>query len=364
MSGPSKILVVDDSAVVRGLLTSIFNDESDLDVVGTASNGSIGLKKIAGLSPDLVVLDIEMPVMDGLTTLVEIRKLYPRLPVVMFSTLTEHGAAATVDALSKGASDWATKPGQTTGIARAREHVRSELVAKVRALVARRAVASRPFAARPALRSPANKSQVDAVVLGCSTGGPVALEQVLASIDPALDVPVFVVQHMPPRFTAALAERLNRKVASTVVEATGGLIPQAGFCYIAPGDQHLRIRGRTPASAKLELTSEPPVNSCRPAVDVLFDSAAQTYGSHLLGVVLTGMGNDGATGSKELARLDCSILAQDEETSVVWGMPRAVVEAGVATEVLPLSRIGPRITELVNASSAGRVAARRGGGIS
>jgi len=358
----SKILLVDDSAVVRGLLSSIFNDEPDLEVVATAANGSIGLQKIERFDPDLVVLDIEMPVMDGLTTLVELRARWPKLPVVMFSTLTEHGATATVDALAKGASDWATKPGQTTGLAKSRDHVRTELVAKVRALLSSRhpAANARPFAPKPSVRSTVATSRVDAVVLGCSTGGPVALETVLSAITPALEVPLFVVQHMPPRFTAALAERLNRKVDSTVVEATQGMIPEAGFCYIAPGDRHMHVDGRSSAAAKRRLSEEPPVNTCRPAVYVLFSSAAKVYGANILGVILTGMGSDGGLGSKELAGLDAPVIAQDEATCVVYGMPRAVAELGAATEVLPIQNIGPRILQITARSALGRLSATLG----
>ncbi len=360
-----KVIVVDDSAVVRGLLNSLLNEEPDIEVVATPANGRIALEKIERFDPDLVVLDIEMPVMDGLTTLVEIRKRWTKLPVVMFSALTERGASATIDALSKGASDWATKPGQSAGLAKSRDHVRTELVAKIRALLTSRHTArtSRPLTQATKIRTPMATSPIDAVVFGCSTGGPVALDTVLTSISPALDVPMFVVQHMPRRFTAALAERLDRKAAYHVVEAMDGTTPEPGTCYIAPGGRHLHVEGRSADRAEVRLSDGPLVNSCRPAVDVLFRSAAATYGPNTLAVVLTGMGSDGALGVKELAAHDASVIAQDEDSCVVYGMPRAVAELGLATEVLPLAEIGPRIVEIVTRSAIGPEVVASGGAL-
>lgn len=367
MSDPTKVLVVDDSAVARGMLTSIFEGESDFTVVGTASNGEIGLRKVNELSPDLVILDIEMPVMDGITALETLRKQHPKLPVIMFSTLTERGAEATVQALSRGAWDYAAKPGQTTSLAAAREAVRDELVAKARAIAAKvgrsplqrhslsGAAPTRPTAhPRPVPASNRKTSTtVDAVVLGSSTGGPVALEAVLTSIATPLRVPMFIVQHMPPKFTEALAERLNRKSASTVVEAQHGMRAEPGTVYIAPGGHHMVVNSRG-GLATVEITDSQPVNSCRPSVDVLFESALKIYRGNMLGVMLTGMGADGAREAAEMAKLGSPFLAQDEASSIVWGMPGAVVDAGAASEVLPLQSIGPRIAEIVFKTNASR----------
>lgn len=363
MSDETKILIVDDSAVARGMLTSIFEGETDFTVVGTASNGEIGLRKVDELQPDIVVLDIEMPVMDGLTALETLKTRHPRLPVIMFSTLTERGAAATVQALSRGAWDYAAKPGQTTSLAAAREAVRQELVAKARAIAGKigkggsvRGVAPRPSARpTPARSIPSRQttSTIDAVVLGSSTGGPVALETVLSAIKTPLRVPLFVVQHMPPKFTEALADRLDRKTASRVVEGAHGMRAEPGTVYIAPGGRHMVINNRG-AMPTVEIIDTPPVNSCRPSVDVMFESATKVYGAHLLGVMLTGMGADGAKAAANMAKLGSPFVAQDEATSIVWGMPGAVVDAGAASEVLPLDSIGPRIAEIVFRSTPSR----------
>ncbi|MCP4959066.1 MAG: chemotaxis response regulator protein-glutamate methylesterase [Actinomycetia bacterium] len=365
------MLIVDDSAVARGMLTSIFDGEPDFTVVGTASNGQIGVRKVDELEPGLVILDIEMPVMDGLTALDSITKRHPKLPIIMFSTLTERGAAATVQALTKGAWDYAAKPGQTTSLAGARDAVREELVAKARAIVRQRRArpatgartsspSERPHRSKAPVisRSGPTATALDAVVLGSSTGGPVALETVLKAISTPLKVPVFIVQHMPPKFTGALADRLDRKTASTVVEAQAGMRAEPGNCYIAPGGHHMIVKRRA-GLVMIDITDSPPVNSCRPAVDVLFESAIKSYGGHLLGVMLTGMGSDGAQGAVELAKLGCPFIAQDQETSVVWGMPGAVVEAGAASEVLPLQSIGPRVAEIIFRSHGSSSAPRR-----
>ncbi|MFK8024017.1 MAG: chemotaxis response regulator protein-glutamate methylesterase [Ilumatobacter sp.] len=388
MSRPARILLVDDSVVIRGLLSRFIDAEPDLEVASTAADGRAGVQKAKALSPDLIVLDVEMPVMNGLEALREIRVFDKKTPIIMFSTLTGQGANVTLDALSAGASDYATKPSTTSGAASALEHVRGELVVKMRALLGRRNPHSTP--ARPersslsknralvpnhreraavplhpnakgggALRkSTAFGKQLRAVAIGSSTGGPVALEEFLCGISEPLSVPMFVVQHMPAKFTLALAERLDRRSSHRVVEVSRRMVAEPGSVYIAPGGRHMRVR-KTGTSVEVEPFDGPPVNSCTPSVDPTFESIAAAYGSESLVVMLTGMGADGTVGTRQLAELGCDVIAQDEETSVVWGMPGSVVENGLATEVLPLTRIGPRVADLAHSRAA--LAGARGG---
>jgi two-component system chemotaxis response regulator CheB len=355
------VLVVDDSVVVRRLVTSAIEGEADMRVVGTAPNGKIALAKLDQVAPDVVTLDIEMPELDGLGTLRALRRTHPRLPVIMFSTLTQRGAAATLEALASGASDYVTKPANVGSVNESIQRVREQLVPKIRALHGAplgpggrrpRLGASathgtpgtpapvRPRSAQPAVRrprpAPTGPAQIRAI--GCSTGGPEALSRVLTALPADLPVPVVVVQHMPPLFTKLFADRLDRSIAVHVVEAADGEELRPGTVYIAPGDYHLEIvrdgdKGRT------RLQQGPPENFCRPAVDVLFRSVASAYGAHVAAAVLTGMGTDGRRGCESLLEAGAGIIAQDEATSVVWGMPGAVAQAGLADAVLPIDDI-------------------------
>ncbi len=338
-----RVLVVDDSVVIRRLLTDILSADPDIELAGTAPNGRIALAKLPQLNPDIVTLDIEMPDLDGLSTLPELRKAYPKLPVIMFSTLTERGALSTLDALARGATDYVTKPANVGSVAAAIQSVRDQLIPKIKALC--------PLTPPPAVRVPINTSSTnptravarfpqrcDVVVIGSSTGGPQALAAVLTKLPASFPVPIVVVQHMPPVFTHHLAVRLNQESALTVREATGDETLQPGQVLIAPGNFHLEIR-RQGLSIKAGVQQGPPENSCRPAVDVLFRSAAQVYGAGCLAVVLTGMGQDGMRGAQHIVHMGGKVIAQDESTSVVWGMPRAVAEAGLASEVVPLSSV-------------------------
>lgn len=362
----AKILLVDDSAVIRGLLTKLIDGQPGLDVVGTASNGKMGVEKVRALDPDLVVLDIEMPVMTGLEAVVEIRKTNKNVPIVMFSTLTEVGADAAITALELGASDYATKPQSSGSMVKALEAVKDDLVAKINALVpaakgraaaaANRSAGAKPAPVRPRKKVAAMGVGPAAVVVGSSTGGPTALESFLGGLGQPLPVPMFIAQHMPKTFTAVLAKRLNANVSSTVVEATDGMIPQPGWCYIAPGGRHMALTSEDKVK-KIVVNDEPPINSCRPSVEPLFETAADVYGPRLVAVMLTGMGADGVDGTAKIASLGCPVIVQDEATSVVWGMPGAVAKAGLANEILPLDDLGPRIAML-----AGRNQARRSGG--
>lgn len=351
----TRVLVVDDAVVMRRMLTDIIGSDPELEVVGTAPDGRVALARIEQLDPDVVTLDVEMPEMDGLETLVAIRRTRPRLPVIMFSTLTRRGAAATIEALATGASDYVTKPANVGSTTEGIEQIREQLVPRIKALAPRRAPTAAAAGPAPRPASAAGGSvlsrlravdRVDAVLIGTSTGGPNALEAVLSAITEPLPVPVFIVQHMPPNFTALLAERLDRRSGLRVVEAEHGMRIEAGTAYVAPGGRHMEVAGPA-ALATVRLTDDPPVHSCRPAVDVLFTSAAQVYGAAQLGIVMTGMGRDGTQGCEAIAELGAEVYAQDEATSVVWGMPGFVVGAGLAHRVLPLEEIAQAITERV-----------------
>ncbi len=341
--GRINVLVVDDSVVIRRLVTTVLDEDPDITVVGTAASGRIAINKLAQVAPDCVTLDMEMPDLDGLGTLRELRKSHPRLPVIMFSTLTERGAGATLDALALGANDYVCKPANVGSVPEAIASVRSQLVPKIKALCPP-AIGSAPAAVRrtPSVPLPTSgvtpTGRIDVLTIGSSTGGPDALTSVLPQLPASYPVPVVIVQHMPPVFTRMFAQRLDSKCALSVKEAEHGDLVVPGRVLIAPGDKHLELK-RVGASVVAQLTSAPPENFCRPAVDVLFRSVAQVYGGNALGVVLTGMGSDGARGAEVLRRAGAEVVAQDEATSVVWGMPGAVVAAGLAHRVLPLERV-------------------------
>ncbi len=341
-----RVLVVDDAVVVRRLVSDALNADPDLEVVGTASNGKLCLDLLPQLAPDAVTLDVEMPELDGLATLRELRKQWPRLPVVMLSALTEKGASVTLDCLSAGASGYVTKPAGMSGLAAAQERVRSELAPMIKALCMRsqpKGIARPIGAAAPRRAAPSRTTGAPAIVaIGVSTGGPNALAEVLPALPANLGVPVVVVQHMPPVFTRLLAERLASKSQLTITEAQDGEMLQANHVYVAPGDFHMKLV-RNGQEVRIALNQEPPENSCRPAVDPLFRSVAEVYGGKSLGVILTGMGKDGLRGCEILREQGGQILAQDEETSVVWGMPGFVARAGLADEILPLSAVAPEI---------------------
>src|SRR5271170_3931138 len=335
-----RILVVDDSLVIRRLLSDTLSGDRSLEVVGTASDGRIALAKIPLLKPDLITLDIEMPVMDGLETLAAVRKLYPKLPVIMFSTLTERGAAATLDALALGASDYATKPSNTASVAVAVECIRTELLPKIKALcgVATSAAAHLP-PSDPASKLRARSSpRIEIVAIGTSTGGPNALAEVLPRIPGDFPVPVVVVQHMPPIFTRLLAERLASCSAIPVEEGRVGVTLTPGQAWIAPGNFHMNVM-RVGAQWRLNVNQGPPENSCRPAVDVLFRSVAAAYGANVLGVVMTGMGADGVLGAQDIRDAGGDIIIQDEASSVVWGMPGLVHASGLDDAAYPVGQL-------------------------
>jgi two-component system, chemotaxis family, protein-glutamate methylesterase/glutaminase len=349
---PIKVMVVDDSVVVRKIVTDVLSEDPAITVVGTAVNGKVALGKLDQLKPDLITMDIEMPEMNGIEAVQAIRARHNRIPIIMFSTLTERGATATLDALSAGANDYVTKPANVGSVGQSMESVREQLIPRIKALTGRpvpqgpgpRAAAPAPAAVAP--RPPAARAvprkKPAVLVIGSSTGGPEALARVLPQLPATLPVPVLLVQHMPPVFTRQFAQRLDRLCALRVVEAADGSPLTPGTVHLAPGDRHLLVRTQRGAHVT-ELTEGPPENFCRPAVDPLFRSAVAAYDGAVLAVVLTGMGADGRNGAGEIHVAGGSVLVQDQQTSVVWGMPGAVAQAGFADEVLPLDRVAEAI---------------------
>jgi len=365
---PIRVLIADDAVVVRRILTTVISEDPDLEVVGVAVNGAIALQKLEQLKPDIVTLDIEMPEMDGLQALRALRKVNRDIPVIMFSTLTERGAAATLEALSLGASDYVTKPANVGSVNAAMESVRRELIPRIKSLCKRPGSSSSPSPASGGARIPgvagapksfaANASRtivpatgrIDVVAIGASTGGPIALSTVLAALPADLRVPVVVTQHMPPVFTRLLAQRLDGSIPIEVREAERGDLLRPGLVLIAPGDYHMVFK-RSALGIEVDLNQDAQVNYCRPAVDVMFNSIASLFRGDVLAVILTGMGHDGRDGCVTLKEKGAPVIAQDEATSVVWGMPGAVTTAGLADAVLPIDQIGPKIVSTVNGAT-------------
>ncbi|WP_229067898.1 chemotaxis response regulator protein-glutamate methylesterase [Actinoplanes sp. DH11] len=387
------VLVVDDSVVVRRLIVDALGEAPGIQVVGTAANGLLAQAKIDQLKPDVITMDIEMPEMDGIAAVRELRKRHTALPVIMFSTLSAAGASATLEALAAGATDYVTKPSNVGSVQESIAAVREQLVPKIQALGGRRrpagapagppprppagalrpgaapgrpglppvapgrpASASGPAPARPAVpRRAGVQGRVDILAIGSSTGGPDALTKVLLGLPADLPVPIVITQHMPPVFTKMFAERLDRSTPLRVLEAGDGMELTPGTVYIAPGDRHL-VFNRKGTATLTQLSTAPQENSCRPAVDVMFRSVAGLYGASAFAAVLTGMGQDGRSGAKVLRDSGAEVLAQDEASSVVWGMPGAVVAAGLADEVLPLDRIAGALLNRVRAGRSAAVA--------
>jgi two-component system, chemotaxis family, protein-glutamate methylesterase/glutaminase len=352
-----RVLVVDDSVVIRRMVSEALASDPEIEVAGTAADGRIALAKIDQVNPDVITLDVEMPVMDGLEALKELRKGLPRLPVIMFSTLTERGASATLDALALGANDYVTKPSNVGGAAAALQKIRQELIPKIKAHCSKvLGVSASPvqqFPARVPTPSPraarlfGSAAPVEVVAIGVSTGGPNALAELIPELPEDLPVPIVIVQHMPPIFTRFLAERLSAKSKIKVHEGSRQTILEPGHAWVAPGDFHMVVE-RAHGAVQIATHHGPPENSCRPAVDVLFRSVAEVYGKGSLALVMTGMGQDGLRGCEHIREAGGQILAQDAETSVVWGMPGFVVNAGLADKVLPLRQLAGEIVRRVN----------------
>ncbi len=371
-----KVLIVDDSVVFRKVLNEALSKHRGITVVGTAVNGKDALRKIRSLRPDLAILDVEMPVLDGLQTLDQIKRQRLKIGVIMFSTLTSKGAQTTLDALSKGAFDFVPKPTGAGAFCQSVNCIESQLIPKIEAYgqnlgistiqpLKRQQPPKRPgtrYHTKPpllrnrqqkaAFTSPQTRTPVKpigfapaVVAIGVSTGGPNALMEVIPKFPAGFNLPILLVQHMPPIFTTQLARRLNEKSKLRVVEAQDRQPVQGGTVYLAPGDYHMKVvkdRKRT----IIRLNQDPPENSCRPAVDVLFRSVAEVYGGRTVGVIMTGMGQDGLIGVRLLKEKGAGIIAQDKESSVVWGMPKFVAEEGLADRICTLSEIEPTILEM------------------
>lgn len=350
---PVRVLVVDDSAVTRALLRATLADCQEMEVVGMAADGASGLEAMERLRPDLVLLDIEMPVMNGLETLEAIRSRNLPVKVMMCSTLTRRGAGITLEALARGANDYVAKPAAQRGPAEGIEALRRELLPKIRALFSSN-LSETPWVARPSPAA-ASFSGCEVVVVGVSTGGPPALERFLPALPADSPVPVLIAQHMPALFTAMLAERLNGLCRIPVHEALPGEIIRPGIAYIARGDRHMRTVGSA-AHCALHLAQSEVEQQCRPSVNALFRSAAAVYGAGVLAVVLTGMGSDGLEGCRAIRAAGGRILVQDRETSAVWGMPGAIVKAGLADKVLPLHELAAEVIRCTARSARGSAA--------
>lgn len=335
-----RVVVVDDSAVMRALLRLTLASCADIELIGVAVDGAAGLEAIERLRPDLVLLDIEMPAMNGLEVLAEIRSRRLPVKVMMCSTLTRRGAGVTLEALASGASDYVAKPEAQHGVREGMEALNRELLPKMRALFYRHA--RNAICVAPRRRFVTAATTCGVLVVGVSTGGPAALEQFLPALPPDFPLPVLIAQHMPALFTALLAERLDGLCRIPVHEALPGEVLQRGMVYLARGDRHMRAVGSA-AHCALHFTEAGSEQVCRPSVDVLFRSAAAVYGAGVLAVMLTGMGSDGLDGCRAISAAGGRILVQDCESSAVWGMPGAVARAGLADQILPLHALAAEI---------------------
>ncbi len=362
-AAPFRIMVVDDSAVIRGLLTRSLEADPDLSVAASVGDGQQALNALQRHDIEIVILDIEMPVMDGLTALPKIIAAKPGIPVLIASTLTRRGATVSLKALSLGAADYVTKPGSSAlttaedfkrellgkvkGLAQARRHSRGEpMPSPARRGDAEPAPLPVPIARTSEIRlrpMPADRPEV--VAIGSSTGGPQALFRLLKALGP-IKQPLLITQHMPATFTTILAEHIVRLTGLTAAEAVDGEPVAASRVYIAPGDYHMIVEAQGATDRRLRLSKGPPENFCRPSVDPMLRSLAQVYGKRVLCAILTGMGADGLKGGQALVAAGSAGVAQDEKTSIVWGMPGAVAMAGLCSAVLPIDELGPFISRI------------------
>jgi len=360
-----RVMIVDDAVVVRGLFSRWVGEEPDMEVVASLRTGREAVNQIERADPDVVVLDVDMPEMDGIAALPVLLEKRPDVVVIMASTLTRRNAEISLKALSLGAADYIPKPESNREVTGS-PTFRRELIEKIRTLGlrARRLrldrVASPPLqpAAKPAApAAPVGRSGLvlrpmpltapRVLLIGCSTGGPQALNAIIAKIGGVIDrAPVLITQHMPATFTAIFAEHLARLSGRPAREAQEGEEINAGTIYVAPGGRHMKVARRDTGAAVIALDDGPLINFCKPSVDPLFASAAELWGHKVLAVVLTGMGTDGLNGSKAIVAAGGHVMAQDEATSVVWGMPGQVAQAGLASAVLPLNEISPRLNRL------------------
>ena len=352
-----RVMVVDDSCMYQRLLADIINAHPAMQVVGVATNGKDAMDQIDSLKPDVITLDILMPQMDGIQTLMEIRRKCPEIRTIMVSSLTSEGSDAALDALTLGAHEYAAKPASIGGVGNIRSILGNDLIAKIEALCGIESSRPDPVSAPPQQSTTvsniagrivsANRAErLELVVIGVSTGGPDALTKLLLQLPGDFELPVCIVQHMPAEFTGKLAARLDAASELTVREAQAGDRLEAGTVYIAPGDFHMVLES-VDGHDFIRLNKNPLENSCRPSADPLFRSAAAIHGSRCLGLVMTGMGQDGLRGAEVLYAAGATILVQDEASSVVWGMPKLVAQAGLAEEQVPLDRLAKAVLERV-----------------
>jgi len=366
---PYRIMVVDDSAVIRGLLIRSLKSDAQIEVVASVGDGRMAVNALSRYDIEVVVLDIEMPIMDGLTALPHLSAARPGIKVIIASTLTRRNADISLKALAAGAADYIAKPGSTA--LTTADGFKQELVEKIKALgeakrksagfdqptkrpplETARAAPQRPPVARPVTLRTASLDSFAALAIGSSTGGPQALFQLLSTLRGTLSRPIFITQHMPSTFTTILAEHICRSTGWSAAEASDGEIVRPGRVYVAPGDFHMLVEPASGGGNVIRLNKAPAENFCRPAVDPMLRSLAQIHGSRLLAVILTGMGHDGLNGSKAVTAAGGTVVAQDEATSVVWGMPGAVATAGLCSAVLPLVEIGSYIAKLARRAAA------------
>jgi two-component system chemotaxis response regulator CheB len=368
-----RVLIVDDSAVLRKVLQTALDKHPGIRVVGAAANGREALRLVRTLRPHVMILDVEMPEMNGLETLDELRRQHLNPGVIMFSSFTSEGAATTLETLAKGAFDFVTKPTGPGTFAKTVALIKQDLVPKIEAYS--RSIGSTQTEktvhttaralSKGVTRRDTNKTSApvaftvieaqrpvgrpglapECVAIGISTGGPNALNEVIPKFPKTFPLPILLVQHMPPVFTSQLAERLNERSQLKVVEAKDGMPVEVGTVYIAPGDYHMEVEADV-GQRLIRTNQSPRVNSCRPSVDVLFHSVAEVYGQRAIAVIMTGMGQDGLGGSRELKKKGALLVAQDKDSSVIWGMPRFVVEEGLADRIISLSEITPTVLEL------------------
>ena len=375
---PLRILAADDSAVMRGVMGKLFRTHAEdrlselprMELCGVAQDGVDCLESVKRLMPDVLVLDLEMPRLNGLEVLRRLQVEHPALPVIMCSAHTERGARSTLEALACGAADYVTKPAEQRDFSSAMLSLSQQLLPRIAALVkggkqksgngAAKSGSGSALKVAPAPTMPRATAPIEIVVIGLSTGGPSALEQLLPRLPADFPVPILIVQHMPKLFTGALAERLDKSCALRVKEAYENAMVRPGTIWLAPGDAHMELGlgngladmqegGLAGRSSRVRLHQREPLNHCRPAVDYLFFSAARMYGSSTLALVMTGMGADGLDGARAVHERGGVVLAQDEASSAVWGMPGKVAEAGIASATLPLAEIADVLKQKVNA---------------
>jgi len=369
---PLRILVVDDSALYCQLVRNVLREVPNVEVVGTAKSGQEALDQLDQVAPDLMTLDVRMPGGDGIDVLRELKKRRSRTKAIMLSSLTANGAQVTTDALMEGAFDFIHKPGGSDAAANRqalldalREKIAIFRDSRKGSIVRTRAAppprpsgitkpAPAPPGSRPVVEAPVPYAAgCEAVLIGTSTGGPVALREVLALLPGDLPVPVLIVQHMPEKYTHSLAERLNEASPLEVVEACDGMTLEPGWAFLAPGGRQMKVvrRGNR---RKIQITDDPPENSCRPSVDYLFRSAAEVFGGNVLAVIMTGMGRDGTEGCRELKRRGAYVIAQHPDGCVVYGMPKAVVDEQLADRVVPLDQMAGAVLERIAPTPRGR----------